>query len=553
MALLVVWVISMRKWDNPYHRAIVGDAKGYYAYLPAVFIYQDLTFDFVHDMEAKYYPADGSLWKDFLVEQPNGTSVNKCFPGVAFFYLPFFLLAYFLSFLFGLPLDGYSVLFQWSIVAAHVFYFVAALFLLNKVLRAYGVSTKNRLITFFALTFGTNLLYYLVFDVSLVHVFGFFGTSFIIYLLYRWNIEKRWSYLGGVLALMSLLVIMRPTNAMLVLLFPLLVNLRDLWNFIRSNFNLKSIPYIYVLISAMVLITPLVLWKLQTGNWLVYSYGDEKMDLLKPNLFPFLFSVLKGWWFWSPIIFLMYFGGIIFFYQKNKFSGIYFAFHILIIAYVFSSWWIWTYGGGMGQRPMIDFYPILVIGFAGFLQSRSWSKWINLLIIPLMMINMVQAFQINKYILIGGETTWLDYKNSFLQLKRSAPSVVVDDTWLLIDSYKTKEISILNQQTNYSETVVIDELPDNATLVVTLNISGKHESEYVALVLSDENGAYYHAHYLGNYLYRQSRWMSFEFIVPPKVQKPLRVYIWNSDTNEEVQVQEIRVDVYSTTINSMER
>jgi hypothetical protein len=88
--------VVVNDWDNQYRRPIIGDAKGYYAYLPAAFIYQDFSFSFVEDVEQKYYPSDGSLGKHFLVQQANGTQVNKCFPGVSLFYLPFFLLAFFL-------------------------------------------------------------------------------------------------------------------------------------------------------------------------------------------------------------------------------------------------------------------------------------------------------------------------------------------------------------------------------------------------------------------------------------------------------------------------
>jgi hypothetical protein len=116
------WCFNHHEFDSEYNRPIRGDAKGYYAFLPAIFIYQDLSYDFVDEMEMKYYPKDGSFEKAFRMNQPNGTVVNKCFPGTSIFYLPFFLLALLFSWMIGLPVDGYSILFQWSIAFAHFFY-----------------------------------------------------------------------------------------------------------------------------------------------------------------------------------------------------------------------------------------------------------------------------------------------------------------------------------------------------------------------------------------------------------------------------------------------
>jgi len=546
MFLLTIWVVLMNNWDNPYRRPIIGDAKGYYAYLPAIFIHQDLTFSFVEQAERDYYPADGSLWKDFLVEQPNGTVVNKCFPGVSIFYLPFFLIAYFLSYLLGFPLDGYSVLFQWSIVVAHLFYYAVALLLLNKILHRNQIQAKYRLITLFVLTFGTNVFFYSVFDFSVVHIFGLFGTTLFIYWLQLWNEQLRWSILGKLIVLLALLVIMRPTNALVVLCIPLFVDLRKSWGFARVNFSWRALPYIYVLFSFLMLSIPLVLWKAQTGNWLVYSYGNEKLDFSNPHLYRFLCSVLKGWWFWTPVMLLMFLGAALHFGRKHIWLGVYFVFSVLGIAYVFSSWWIWTYGGGMGQRPMIDFYPMIAVGFAGFLQSCRRDFIGSFVFVPFLLLNMIQAFQINKYILVGGETTWADYKTHFLQLRRTAPEVNIENHWKLLASYKTANAVQLDDQKHYSDAIEIDELVHPTVFVIRLQVSGKHESSAMALVVSDAAAQYYQAEYLGNVLYSKARVLVYRFDIPNHVDAPLRVYLWNGDTDEQAQVHFMEVDVYTT-------
>jgi hypothetical protein len=544
LVILLAYAVSMNDWDNPYKRPIIGDAKGYYAYLPAAFIYQDFSFAFIDDVEQKYYPHDGTLAKDFLVEQPNGTKVNKCFPGVSIFYLPFFLLAYFLSFLFGLPLDGYAPLFQWSIAVAHWFYFILALVLLDKIFLRNGVSWINRFVGFAAITFASNLLFHLVHDFSVAHVFGFFVFAYFIKIAISWNESPTWTKLSWMAVLICLSVIMRPTNALFVLVLPLLVEWSKILYFTKQKIIIKDLPWLQVIISITTLSIPLVLWKIQTGSWLVYSYGDERLNFTSPHLFKFLFSVQKGWWFWSPVMLLFTFFSSIYFWKIKKWQGIYFGFLILFVAYIFSCWWMWTFGGGLGQRPMVDFYPILLIGLVGFLHRFPKSRWFSLVLIPLILLNTVQAYQIDKYILVGGQTTWSDYKSHFLQIKRDAPKVEVDASWSEVNRIRIEEPSELNENAAFSSSLLIDSLPQNAKLLLRTKVGGAHESSNLALIVSNGNASFYHAQFVGNYLYRKPREMAFLLEVPTDISAPLKVYFWNHDSGERAVVEWIEVVVY---------
>lgn len=534
----------MNKWDNPYKRPIIGDAKGYYAYLPAAFIYQDFSYQFVPEVEQRYYPQDGSLGKDFLVEQPNGTFVNKCFPGASVFYLPFFLLAYFLSFLFGLPLDGYAPLFQWSIAAAHLFYFSWALLLLDKLFNKMNVSLGSRIFGITVLTFGTNIFFNLVYDFSLAHVFGFFGIAAFIYLLDAWNRVPNWHQLGWMLIILSLLLITRPTNALVLLVIPLMVETGSIKNFFSKHIKINDLPVFQILLSISVLAIPLVLWKIQTDHWFVYSYGKERLNLAQPHLIQFLFSVQKGWWFWTPLMLLMTIFGAIYFWRKRVWNGVYFLLMIIFVAYIFSSWWMWTFGGGMGQRPMIDFYPILLIGFVGFLSNINKKLLFSLCIAPFIVLNIVQAYQIDKYILIGGQTTWSEYRSHFLQTKRNAPIVEIPDTWTIWTQIENRSPFKLGPKQSFSSSIVIDSLPKHAKIHVRTQVGGKHESQHLALIISDASANFYQSEYVGNVLYKKPRLMEFLWDLPEDISFPIKVYFWNHDSGEAAVVEWIEVAVY---------
>jgi hypothetical protein len=119
------------KFGGFYGFCINGDGKGYYAYLPATFIYHDQPFNFIQKTEKKYYPE--STRCDFRVNV-KGKLVNKYFIGTALLWSPFFLLAHLLSHVLDLPLDGYVPLYQYSILIAAVFYLWLGLFYLRKLL-----------------------------------------------------------------------------------------------------------------------------------------------------------------------------------------------------------------------------------------------------------------------------------------------------------------------------------------------------------------------------------------------------------------------------------
>ena len=82
---------------------------------------------------------------------------------------------------------------------------------------------------------------------------------------------------------------------------------------IRPKNILKS-----VLISIPILLIPFLLWKIQTGNWVVYSYGEEGFNFATPHFSEFIFSYLKGWLTYTPIAFLILVFGFILLFKKTN-------------------------------------------------------------------------------------------------------------------------------------------------------------------------------------------------------------------------------------------
>ena len=105
--LLTVLVIATTtlcwpRYEREYTEApIAWDVSGYYLYLPAVFIYDDLReLKFLPDIIEKYKPSIAPDQAFAYGETAEGQPryVMKYSAGMALLYLPFFLLALFFAF-----------------------------------------------------------------------------------------------------------------------------------------------------------------------------------------------------------------------------------------------------------------------------------------------------------------------------------------------------------------------------------------------------------------------------------------------------------------------
>ncbi len=544
---LLISVIGLRDWNSRFERPINGDGKGYYAYLPAIFIYHDSQFGFIEEIEQKYYPKDRSHFKDFLNEQPNGRVVNKTFPGLSILYAPFFFVAWLIAWLAGFAGDGYSLPFQMGIAIAHVVYLMLGLRTLYLSLRSLGAGEKTALMLIFISLFGTNVWYYTVYDHSVGHVFSFFLCS-----LFVWNTIvffklKLPFHFSTALVILALMTSIRPTNALLVLFVPLLLRisggilLSDLRMYWRSLFK----QWLVVPLCSVILSMLPILWYWQTGDFLVYSYGKESFDFSNPHLWEFLFSYQKGWLLWSPFIAVMGLFIILIYIRKDLLLLCYFLIPFILIIYILSSWWCWTYGDGFGQRPMIEFIPLITLVFGAAIQriSRNWRVVIVSLCTPFIGLSLFQGFQVHAGIIRGGATTQETYWSHFLQWYKDAPKAKIPEGCRLV---YVKEIgrSDLSAKKAYSRSLV---LPVKGVSILKMNVvmSGAHKDTNVRIVLSSKDASYYKSEFTGMYIYNFDRSMSYLFSIEKCQEDTLYAYVWNGDTNSKVYVRSIKAMAYS--------
>ncbi len=546
ISIFVFSFFFIHDFNSRYTRSINGDAKGYYAYLPAIFIYQDANYSFIDKIEMMYYPEDGSHYKAFKNIQKNGRSVNKCFPGLAIFYLPFFGFAAIFAWLAGIPVDGYSLPFQFAIGFAHVSYMLLGFFLLYKFLFRLNYSKTKIWFSFFTFSLGTTIWYYTIYDHTVSHIFNFFLCCLYVWNIQKWIVSKNNKWLGFILLILCLFVISRPTNALMILFIPFIFKVcnEDFFRFIKSNINFKSLIKFIPLYLILFSIPPL-LWKWQSGLWFVYSYNNEGFNFLSPNLFNFLFSFKKGWLLWSPLILLVLILSIKSLFKESISLGLSFILPFKLIVYVLSSWWCWTYGSGMGQRAMIDFYPFIIISFVHCLNKIHILKLYYLIAGLFILLNIFQSFQIQNSIHPGGETNRDNYFNHFFDWKTIAPSIQIDPNWKLIDAKNSIKPLFTDGINHFSETIMSDSLNGVNHVVIDIVIGSKHKDNNINLVLTNGDGSVYESYFFADLLYEEPRKISVVFNLKKTTKTVFKSYIWNHDTESKSVIKSLKMRFYN--------
>ena len=364
-ALVMVTAIwsdfNVKIWKTP-GRVIQWDVIDYYGYLPAAFIYHDISLKF-----KDHYTGD----KKFIFwakKTATGKYIFKMTMGVSVMLSPFFFIANTLAGHLGYNTGGYSTPYRFAIVMAALFYLLLGLVFLSRVLRVYFSKTVTAL-TILAIGLGTNLFWYSTFEPGMSHVYSFFLASAFIWLTIRWyrKITLWRSVLLGLV--IGLITLIRPVNVLMALFF-IFYDVRQFGD-IKKRLHYFLENYRQLLLMAffgfLMVLPQLIYWKSVSGQWFYYSYGKEGFFFLYPQIINVLFSFRKGWFVYTPVMFFAVIGTYFLFKNYKQFFLPVFLLFIVYL-YVVSSWWCWWYGGSLGQRELIDIYPFMAVPLAAFLQ-----------------------------------------------------------------------------------------------------------------------------------------------------------------------------------------
>jgi hypothetical protein len=361
--------LKTREWENPI-RIIQDDVHLYYIYLPAVFVYHDLSFGFFlkePDYQSKFW----------LPGHPEtGVRIPKMSMGMAMVYAPFFLFAHYIV----MPLTGaaggvYAIPYKVALVVASLLYLLLGLWLLRKLLLSYFDEAAVAL-TLVVVAFGTNMLWYVTHEPAMSHIFSFALILLMAVQTQRWLAKPgiKQSLLPGLL--FGLIVLIRPTNiifGMIILFMPgnAVYRFRERVQFILNNYR----GLIIMIAGFLIVWAPqLVFWKFASGSWFYYTYGEEGFFFGNPQVFSSLFSWRKGWLVYTPLM-LMAFAGLPLLYRKQLGLFNLTAIMLVLLIWVNASWWCWWFGGSFGNRAYIDGYGIFAFGVAALAQAMLTQRF----------------------------------------------------------------------------------------------------------------------------------------------------------------------------------
>lgn len=413
-----VWFSVNTKWSGQFWKyTVTSDGKGYYAYLPAAFIYGDFNYGFFDSIEAKYYDAHTKY--DFR-NYYEGKAIDKYFCGTALMQSPFFLGGHLAAKISGAETDGYSRPYMIAVCLGAIFWLGAGLFALRKYLLLHGASEEQAAFVIAIIYIGTNLFYYTVTEPMMSHVYSFALVSFFL----LWG--KRWiegNDRAGIITafLLGMIILVRPVNAMAACwLFFEAGSFRNLYRRKISFLQKPSGAIAALLLLLLPLSLQPVVYKLQTGHFFIDAYGEEGFRFTHPELINFLFSYKKGLFLYLPLTLVAVFG-IYPAWKKDRSRGLIAAGFFLLVVYVLSSWWMWYYGGSFGTRVIVEYLPVFALLLLFLLRhpkSPAMQTGLICLLLVITVFCQLQTWQYRYEIIHWSDMTQEKYWDVFLQFRK---------------------------------------------------------------------------------------------------------------------------------------
>ena len=358
-----------------------SDGFGYYSYLPAVLVDHNLSYT---TLQANL-PPQTHLESYGIARHPlTGKWFTKYPIGTAIMETPSFLVAYIGEKATGRPATGYSRLFQYANVASSIGWLLVGILLVYGALRRW-FDERVSLLAIALLVFATNLFHYATYDGSFSHVYSFAAFAIVLHLALAYKgastHRARTGFAMACGAAAGLATIIRIPNGFVVLL-PACVLLERWWNE-RDVRRFGTESALCVLAWILALIPQLLYQHATTGKFLTNTYAEsflhEWFNWTHPELFNFLFSIRKGFFFWAPVM-LLAVAGMPALFRRDRWLATGITAIFVIEIYVCASWYSWFFGASYGSRPLVDIMALLALPLAAGLDRlvKAWPRLVYL-------------------------------------------------------------------------------------------------------------------------------------------------------------------------------
>lgn len=395
--IIILEIHGIKGFYKSDDRIIESDVRHYYAWIPSILVYKDISLSFLDINPDKN--------KDHFItvdRTPDGKLYFKTTMGVALLQLPFILPVHYFLELTGNEADGFSMPYRIALIIGSLFYYFMGLFIIRfLVVKRMKLSDKISALTILLIGLGTNIVIYVAREPALSHVYSFFTIGLFLLITDKFYRNPKW--INGALMgiVFGIITLIRPIN-LIVGLIPVLWGVTN-YSDIKGRVLLfwkKPGVLLMIILGFIVIWTPQLMYNLYLyGNLTFHGYGtgDERFFFSNPQIINNLFSYRKGWFLYTPAMVLAVLGFISLY--RNFRSMFWSILAILVILiYINSSWYSWWFGGSYGQRAYIDIYALLALPIAALLNygfSKGLKLKIPILIIVFLLVfhNMFQVAQ----------------------------------------------------------------------------------------------------------------------------------------------------------------
>ena len=577
---IIATLFYFRPLNSPWFRIIAGDGLGYYSYLPARYIYHDSNYDFKWFNKAYHDNYEGGFAnpEDNFIVQYQDKRINKYYPGLSVLWTPFFAVAHISAKLVGYKADGYSLPYQLAIAFASLCYLFLGLFYLRKLLQKIFnnelVSTIIPIIIFY----GTHLFYYTLFLNALTHVYSFtFITAFIYYTYSCLNeADKRNTNMLYSILCFLILINIRPLNGLIILIIPALMPSTFSIKELKFTFHKKQLISLFAIL--LIILNTFIILYTQTGSVMPYTYVNERFYFNHPKLYDVLFSYHAGLFIYVPLAVISLFGIM---YLKNRMQKILFPAILLLLLYLYSSWWYWP----ITTRAFVDFYPIMAIMLAAVMHKAIQHQKLKTSFIVLLFVltgyHQLKSMQLHNGILDENYTHRDLFWRNFFKIHQSnlyviPPSSITHEVSYTEDfetntyiGYKTNKIlhqglqaALLDKDHAFSN-VFSYKIPDffSEAGVKKIRFSGwyyfandiSNAQIYLKFFNQKDSLLFETPYYIGSDLMQHDTWDYKEFgyelsddELKSKGIDHIQLFVWNNEAKGELYLDDVKTEFIIT-------
>ena len=353
--LILVYVTAYQPYSNG--PAIRSDGQGYHIW---TFALKKWDFRFCE------YAALG-----YAVPVDTGRCVVKWPPGVALFRFP--VMTWFVD---VNNHESFSEAEHWVSLVFGAGLTLAISIIGLRILKRIRLDPLESQAVLFILVFGTGLFHYGTYDNSFSHVYSAFGSTVLVWQLFRMRERGRvkagaWdAALAGVVAFF--MILFRNTNVLIVLFYMVLVASlpTSLWTkgrvLIGAGIGTALGAAIQLSYNHYV-----------SGHFSVSSYLGESFVWDRPMVRSVLFSFERGLFTYYPVVLFALVLGL--WRRVSRVFTSALLLLVLVYATLYGFWQSWFLGGGFGHRGFIELVPWMLpaIGLAlADIKDRVVRHWI---------------------------------------------------------------------------------------------------------------------------------------------------------------------------------